>query len=308
VTLVKALEWQEEPHEWLLDGLISSAITVISGEPKSGKSLFMGYVVNSLITQTALLNIQPKSGKFKIAWMGFDSYWAPELKGRFPNILDRLYFGTSIHSNKMEAWRTFGQELCDEQIDLLVIDHLYGLAEGVDLDESHEWDKAVAPLKWINTSLHIPVVLVAQAGKNGTGRAAHSISIEGTARHILRLTGNLNSSTKTIVTAGNYTCTAKIKMKLTPELCELVEVSNEESRKERNRTGKGIHIVNRLLNEAPPECLISAKAAGKWLYGQGLSTSEEGGRSAVSRMIKGQLLARTRGNNSPLGPGPKLRT
>ena len=303
--LVKASEWQEDSHEWLIEGIISSAITVLSGEPKLGKTLLMGYAVNSLITQTPFLGIQPRAGTYKVAWMGYDSLWAPELRDRFPNILESLYFSNPIRYDNTAGWEELEDDLVSESINLLVIDHLYGLAEGVDLDESHEWDKAISPVKRINTKLNIPTVLVAQAGKTGTGRVAHTVSIEGTARHILRLKGSIRNSKRTIESVGNYIGNTEIAINLSPDSCELIHMVSAADRQSRERTGEAPRNAKRLMDEAPAEALKNKTAAGKWLKEQGLSETADGGRTAVGRYISCELLGRD-GPNGPIVRGRKL--
>ena len=79
MTLTNALEWKPKQLDWLIPGLICDSITLISGEAKMGKTLFAANMARALINQTEILGRQPKSGEFRVAWMGFDVQWQQPL-------------------------------------------------------------------------------------------------------------------------------------------------------------------------------------------------------------------------------------
>lgn len=305
MTLIKATEWQEEQHEWLIPGLVGNAITLISGEPKTGKSLLAGYLVNSLITQAPILGREPKEGFFKVAWIGYDTNWGSELKDRFPDIHDFLYFNESIRFDDEASWLQLMGELVLTGIDLLVVDHLYGLAAELDLDESHLMTRALQPLKQICDELKIPVLLLAHANKSGSGRAAHSILLEAQARHFIRIIGNVRTFNRDLVLAGNHEAGTTLKIFLSPEECFLKEEAAGElkEKKRRERNGEFLERTRAFLNESPVEARISAVAAGEWMAKQGYASTKGAGRTLINKMMRGGLLMRLDGKKSEITAG-----
>ncbi len=84
--LTSASDWKPQPLDWLIPGLLCDSLTVISGEPKMGKTLFAANLARSLINQTEVLNQQPKQGNFRVAWMGFDMGWQQEFTNEFSDL------------------------------------------------------------------------------------------------------------------------------------------------------------------------------------------------------------------------------
>lgn len=306
--LIRADKWNSQPYEWLIPGLIGNEITLISGEPKTGKSLLAGHLVSALITQSEILGRSPKIGTFKVAWMGFDSNWAEEVKSRFPNIQRSLYLNPPLTYDKKSEWEFLYLELKSEGINLIVIDHLYGISDTLDLDRQHFMETALKPIYFINNELKIPVVLLSHANKAGGGRAAHSILLEAKVRHFIRITGNLRGSKRDLFIAGNHEACTTLKISLTPESCELLtdsQSSKSETRKS-ERNGKMIDISKKIISEAPPEAKLSPTAAGEWLFQNSIFKTAEAGRTYIYKLIEGGLLARADTGMMELIPGPAL--
>ena len=306
MTLTCAEMWNPIPHKWLIPDFICDSLTIISGEPKSGKSMLTGHLVASLIYGTEILNRTPEPGKYNVAWLGYDAGWDSELLSRFPQTNGQLFLENPIIYNDDQKWSQYRKELVESGINLLVIDHLYGLAEEVDLDESHEVDKVFRNLKPIYEELGIAVVLLAQAPKGGTGRAAHSQALDGKARHLVRITGSVRSHSRQLSLVGNNMASQTLKVKLTPEEI-LIQGTKNSIKSEHERDGTMIENCKRLLAEASTKALSSAKAAGRWLHEKEMCETPGAGRTRVNRMIEGGLLARV-GDSNKLTSGPKLHT
>lgn len=311
MTLIQASSWIDEPEDWLIDGLVGPSLTILSGEPKMGKSLLAGYLVNSLITQTPILDRKPRVGKFKIAWLGYDSDWANELMERFPEITPSLYFQReSLTYDNQLGWNELYKGLIANEINFVVVDHLYGVSAELDLDESHLMNKAVVPLRHIVDVLKIPVLLLAHAGKNGNGRALHSVGLEAQGRSLIRITGSVRSQTKQLVLVGNRQISTSLKISLTTEELTLKSESDAKAGENRisQRNGEMLTTAQRLIQNAPESARENASAAGRWLASQGVSKTDEGGRSLVNKLMKGGLLARSQEDLISIVPGPKLGT
>jgi hypothetical protein len=306
--LIRASEWNEEPHEWLIPDLISNSITLISGEPKTGKTLLAGHLVNSLISQVQILNRDPKPGAFKVAWIGYDALWASELKGRFPAITDSLYFNPPLKFNNYDGWKFLISELKSNGINLLVIDNLYGYAGELDLDESHFMEQALLPLTSIFNDYKIPVLLLHHANKMGGGRAAHSILLEAKVRHFIRITGSAKSSNKELTVIGNYSQASSLKVHLSPDECRFRDESrySQNEKRLRNRSGDMAEKAKIFHENAPVSAKQSALQAGCWMTAQGFSSTNGGGRALINKMLRGGLLTRESGNKSPITAGPNL--
>ena len=253
-----------------------------------GKSLFVAHMVDSLLNQKPFLGREVSKNQHKIAWMGFDSLWISELAERVPHHDNRLFIGNSISYTETENWKTFNNELRSEGISLLVIDHLYGLAESLDLNNHNEVEMAMKPLMQIVNLSKIPVLLIAHGNKNGTGRAAHSVAIEGKARHLLRLS-NSTGQLKLLKVKGNRYGDESLKFHLDLNRCEL---SVNEPKKVRERTDVSIVNAKRLLNDATPDDRLNISSAGRWYYQEGISSTAQAGRTLVGRLIKKELLSR----------------
>jgi hypothetical protein len=311
VTLIRASDWEEESHVWLIPGLVGSSITLLSGEPKLGKTLLAGFLVQSLINQVPILGRDPKPGTYKVAWIGYDSHWGTELKERFPEIHHSLFFQDSpIRFDDDLSWNQLETDLINGGFNLLVVDHLYGLAAELDLDESHFMAQALAPLKHISDELKIPVLLLAHANKSGGGRAAHSILLEAQARHFIRIKGQVTSFNRSLILAGNHEAGTTLKIALSPDACTLKSTDEIDTRAKRNseRNGELISRAKDLIERSPLEARLSATAAGCWMAQQGFSTTDAGGRTLVNKLLKGGLLQRGGGNKSQILAGHKLVT
>jgi DNA polymerase III delta prime subunit len=303
--LSSAAEWKPQPLNWLIPGVLCDSLTLISGEPKMGKTLFAANLARSLINQTEVLNQQPKKGNFRVAWMGFDMDWQQEFTNTFGDITDYVWFCQSINYKRLDLWKELQRDTRLMNINLLIIDHLHGYAPAVDLNYAHFVDEAFLPIEEFFETTGIPILLLHHGNKSGSGRAANSALIEAKARLLGRISSSRGKH-KTIEFIGNQIETFKVNVLIKPEGIEVNE-SKKAEKKKTDRDDEGVLITHakRFLEESPLEVRKSARAAGKWLHKMGLSGSEGAGRTKINNMLTADLLKRD-GNSGYLVAGHKL--
>jgi len=303
--LTSATDWKPQPLDWLIPGVLCDSLTLISGEPKMGKTLFAANIVRSLINQTEVLNQQPKQGTFRVAWMGFDMNWQQEFTNKFSDISDYVWFCQSINYKRLDLWAELQSDSRMLDINLLVIDHLHGFAPAIDLNYSHFVDEAFLPIQEFFSATGIPILLLHHGNKSGSGRAANSALIEAKARLLGRISSSRGKH-KTIEFVGNQIETFKVMVLIKPEGIEVSE--NKKAGKEKTvREDEGVLISQAkvFLDESPLEVRVSARAAGKWLFAKGFSGTEGAGRTKINNMLAADLLRRD-GSNGHLVAGHKL--
>ena len=303
--LSSASEWKPQPLNWLIPGLLCDSLTVISGEPKMGKTLFAANLARSLINQTEVLNQQPKKGNFRVAWMGFDMDWQQEFINTFSDISDYVWFCQSINYKRLDLWKELQRDTRMLDINLLVIDHLHGYAPAVDLNYAHFVDEAFLPIQEFFEGTGIPILLLHHGNKSGSGRAANSALIEAKARLLGRISSSRGKH-KNIEFIGNQIETYKVAVLIRPEGIELSE-SKKVEKKKTDREDEGVLITQAkvFLEESPLADRKSARAAGKWLFAKGFSGTEGAGRTKINNMLAADLLKRD-GSNGHLVAGHKL--
>lgn len=305
--MILASDWEEPQEEWLIPGLVCDSLTLISGEPKAGKSALASHLVRSLITGRPVLDKTPTTRFGRVGWMGFDFKWQREVRERMSDLQKQIMLVPSIHYQDKESWERIYLDFRPSGIDFLVIDHLYGLGLGAELDKQFQAQQVLAPLNEIVHRTGIPVLLLTQGAKMRTGRAAHSVAMEGNARWLLRISGSGKKS-RTIETLGNNYEAETYKVRLTPY--ELTQIENQRSSKAnpKNVENSLPKRANFLIKNAPEEAKASPTTLGSWYAAQGLGINTSGsGRSLVNNLIQAGLLARDN-KNGPIGPGPKLIT
>jgi hypothetical protein len=303
--LTSATDWKPQPLDWLIPGVLCDSLTLISGEPKMGKTLFAANLVRSLINQTEVLNQQPKQGNFRVAWMGFDMDWQQEFTNKFSDISDYVWYCQSISYKRLDLWAELQRDSKMIDINLLVIDHLHGFAPAIDLNYSHFVDEAFLPIQEFFNTTGIPILLLHHGNKSGSGRAANSALIEAKARLLVRISSSRGKQ-KTIEFIGNQIETFKVSVLIKPEGIEVSESKKIEKQKT-DRADEGVLITQAkvFLDESPYEVRNSARASGKWLFTKGLSGTPDAGRTKINNMLVAGLLRRD-GNRGNLVAGHKL--
>ena len=302
--VVLGSEWKESSEEWLIPTLICDSLTLLSGEPKTGKTALACHIIRALITGQTIINCQPIEKDFRIGIMGFDSKWRREIQNRIPELLELVYFIDPINYKSTEEWDLLNNEVVRLNINYVVVDHLYGLGAGAELDRQYQVQEVLLPLHSLMNNAGVGILLIAHAPKGSNGRAGHSVATEGAARWLLRIKGF--KKTRTLESLGNNGETQTRKIVLTPSTLKLTDSQDGSEKVGKNPDGQLPSRAIFILENCPEDIRNNVKAMGKWLseQNQGIS-SPAAGRTAINHLITARLLSR----NGPKGyitAGPKL--
>ena len=300
--LVLASEWTEESEDWLIENLVCDSLTLISGEPKSGKTSMACHIVRSLVLKEEIIGFKPTDREIKVAYMGFDFKWQRETKERLKAAQNFVLFPNSVTYKSTEEWESLGDQMIELGINFLVIDHLYNFSDEADLDRQNQVQMVFGPIMRLIQKTGAAVLLLTQGARNQGGRAAHSVAIEGQARWLLRLSAGKKNKTLTMM--GNNAESRVYKIRLTPEIIELTEGKSEA--KERKTADGGLPDRARyIMVNSPIEARESTTKLGRWLATQnkGLNTPKSA-RTAINNLLRGELLARD-GVRGIIIKGPK---
>lgn len=301
--VVLASEWIEESEEWLIPQLLCDSLTLISGEPKSGKTSMAGHIVRSLVLKQEILGFKPIEKAIKVAYMGFDFKWKREIRDRLDDLTNLIYLPDSATYKSTEEWESLADQMIALGINVLVIDHLYKYANEADLDRQNQVQMVFGPIMKLIEKTGAAVLLLTQGARGQGGRAAHSVAIEGQARWLLRLSAGKRN--KTLTTMGNNAESKVFQIKLTPKSLDLIE-GRPEAKERKPADGGMPDRAHYILDNAPIEARESTTKLGSWLAAQniGLNTPKSA-RTAINNLIAGELLARD-GIKGPIIKGPKL--
>jgi hypothetical protein len=302
VKVVLASEWIEDSEEWLIPQLLCDSLTLISGEPKSGKTSLAGHIVRSLVLKQEILGFKPTEKTITAAYMGFDFKWKREISERLDDLTDLIYLPDSATYKSTEEWDSLADQMIALGINFLVIDHLYNYANEADLDRQNQVQLVFGPIMKLIGKTGAAVLLLTQGARGAGGRAAHSVAIEGQARWLLRLSAGKKN--KTLTTMGNNAESRVFQIKLTPKILELIEGKSET--KERKPADGGLPDRARyIMEKAPIEARESTTKLGIWLAAQNLGpNTPKSSRTAINNLIRGGLLARD-GVKGRIIKGPK---
>ena len=300
--VVLASEWIEDSEEWLIPNLLCDSLTLISGEPKSGKTAMAGHIVRSLVLKQEILGFKPTEKTIKVGYMGFDFKWKREISDRLDDLTNLIYLPDSATYNSTEEWDSLADQMIALGINFLVIDHLYNYANEADLDRQNQVQMVFGPIMKLIEKTGAAVLLLTQGARNQGGRAAHSVAIEGQARWLLRLSSGQHN--KTLKTMGNNSEPRDFRIKLTPKILELIE--GKPVAKARKPAEGGLPDRARYIMEnAPVEAKKNTTKLGAWFSTQNMGrNSPKSARTAVNNLIKGELLARD-GVKGRIIKGPK---
>ena len=303
--IVLGSEWKESSEEWLIPTLICDSLTLLSGEPKTGKTALACHIIRALVTGQSIIDCKPIDKEFRIGIMGFDSKWRREIQNRIPELMESVYFIDPINYKDLKEWELLFAEINRLGVNYFVIDHLYGLGAGADLDRQYQFQEVQRPIQSFMNATGAGVLLIAHAPKGSDGRVAHSMASEGFARWLLRLKGS--GKTRTLTALGNNGETVVRKMQLTPSVVTLIESAKVSSSSfALDADGQLPSRARLILANCPPEIRHNAKAMGKWLSEQDVGIVDpESGRTAINNLLKGQLLKRL-GRKGEITAGPKL--
>jgi hypothetical protein len=286
----------EEQEEWLVDGLICPSLTLLSAQPKHGKSLLAGHCATALINQTEVLDRKVKEGHHVIGWMGYDPDWRQELRQNWQSVAqNRIKIFEPLRNASPKTWRELAETLMSQSVTLFVIDHLYGVAGATGLNDANEVFKILELIRPIYDEFGIAVLLLSQASKSdwSKGRAAHSVAIEGDARSLIRIYEKRNGGSRKVDVSSNMFGEDTLHVTLTnTEFTMRSKVKKDKSTpSERDSPDR----VREFLTLAQPlELTRGWKGAGRELYRLGWSTSPNAGR-AMAKRWEGQNLLQCTG-------------
>ena len=280
--------------EWLVDGVISPHINILSGQPKVGKSTLATAIALSIINGEPVLG-RKVNITGPVGWMGYDSGWDEELRrrssGRGNN---QILMQKPFDLTREEDAHTFGFRLRENDCRLLVIDHLYGFANNHNFDINNQLDaaKAMRGVQIINGDYEVPVLLLAQAPKGHSGGVAHSNFIKGLARVLLEMTGVRKDGLRTLRVIGNELETNDFKLRLSDSsLNSLGEAESDKKSRDREFSIMA-ERARSALSQARLEDIANVSAMGRLFHQLKFSKTEGSGRLMVSRYIDFGILAK----------------
>ena len=287
-------DYPDFSSDWPIEGLLCPYITILSGQPKVGKSTISLHMVIAMITNEPFLGKQINLEKKKVAWMGFDSGWVNELRNNSQGKINgSLLLQNPLTSLSLEDWRLLGNSLTRQGIGYLVVDHLYGLAGHLNLNENQEAAQIMNCLQVLVREYQIPILLLAQATKNqkGSGSMAHSNLFKGNARMLLELAGTRRDGKRSLTINGNEVPSETLQVYLGPVTLDLAQKEKSSERKQQRDFDANVRKAIRLLSTAEPGDLTNTTTAGRLACKIGLSGTDEAGRKMVGRLVKADLLA-----------------
>lgn len=289
-------EYPETSDDWVVDGLICPYITALSGQPKVGKSTIATQIALAVVNQIPFLDREIHSKSNKVAWMGFDSGWVRELKDRCgDNSKNSILMQRGMTNLIPSQWSQLGQYLSDKDIGLLIIDHLYGFAGDLNLNESQEANKVVNCLNAINAQYEIPILLIAQAPKNNyQGGMAHSNILKSSARVLLEMSGTARSGKRTLVVNGNEVASESISIKIDPRNVELLQTTEAKKSKQDRDYAQNLANANRFFADARVGELARVATATSILLRLKISSSPDGASKMLYRWRKAKLIEITK--------------
>lgn len=294
-------DYHEKPSDWVVDGLIGPYVTALSGQPKVGKSTFATQIALAVVNQTPFLGREVNSKSNKVAWMGYDAGWHFELKDRCgDNALNSILLQQGIVNVSRNDWDELGKYLASLDIGLLIIDHLYGFAGNLVLNDSQEAFKVISCLNAINRTYNIPVLLIAQATKNSfNGGMAHSNILKSSARVLLEMSGTSRAGKRSIVINGNEVANERISFRIEPRHIELMDKEVEKESKQVRDYQAFLDKARKFFNEAKVGELKSIPKAAPVLIRLGFSETQGGAEVMLRRWKVKKLIEVTSSGITP---------
>ena len=284
IKLTRIDEYIDEQQDWLIEGILCPWLTLLSGQPKHGKSILAGHIAISLIQQAPLLGRNVTGENHVVAWLGYDAGWKQEVTSRWlETSKGQIFFCDSLRSLEESLWRQLANSLKEEGVTLLIIDHLYGMAGALGLNDAEQVAVITNLLRPFYEDYGIAVLLLAQAGKGqfSNGRAAHSVAIEGEARALIRISDKRKNGARKIDLISNTSGEETIPVKLTPEVIEVIQAksSNRDEKSQRDSPD----VVRDFLGKTNPLEMTTWSGVGREIHRLGLSSNKSAGRSMSTR-------------------------
>ena len=284
IKLTRIDEYVDEQQGWLIEGILCPWLTLLSGQPKHGKSILAGHIAISLIQQAPLLGRNVSVGNHVVAWLGYDAGWKQEVTSRWCEASNgKIIFCDSLRSLDESLWRQLANSLKEEGVTLLIIDHLYGMAGALGLNDAEQVAVITNLLRPFYEDYGIAVLLLAQAGKGqfSNGRAAHSVAIEGEARALIRISDKRRNGARKIELISNTSGEETIPVKLTPEVIEITQAKSSGKEEKSQRVSPD--VVREFLLKANPSAMTTWTGVGREIHRLGLSLNKSAGRTMSTR-------------------------
>ena len=280
-------DFDEADIPWLIDGFVCSSLTIISAQPKHGKTMLAGHITISLITGQPLAGRAVKGDEHLVAWMGYDPGWKQDVRNYWaPKANNRILLYPTIRNHNPEHWKELLDSLIAKKVTAIIIDHLYGLAGPISLNDAENVATLFALIRPIYES-GIAVILISQAGRSewGKGRSAHSVSIEAEARSLVRIYDKKNNGVRKVELVSNSRGEEVLNVILTPEKFSIFEAPEKKK-----VVRESPNEVRMALRNAKPEELTSWSAFGRGLFRIGLTQNEKAGRTKSTRWREQSLI------------------
>lgn len=291
IKLTRINEFVESQEDWLIEGVLSPWLTLLSGQPKHGKSILAGHMAIALIQEKTFLGREVSGTNHLVAWIGYDAGWKQEIIQRWGHCShNQIILIDTIRSLESGIWLQLANDLKSSGVTLLIIDHLYGLAGALGLNDAEHVAVITNLLRPIYEDFGIAVLLIAQAGKGqfSNGRAAHSVAIEGEARALIRISDKRRDGSRNLELISNTSGDEILRVKLTPEQIEVKQSKSSTDASKSQRESPD--AVRKFVLQADPHQLTSWSGAGRELMRLGFSSSSNGGRSMAKRWEEQGLL------------------
>jgi hypothetical protein len=193
---------------FLIDGLVSPGISLVVGQPYSGKSLLaLGLIVSLATGAPEYLGRPVHLGPCPVAYLSNDAEFDLELPERLERLGcrddDPVYVWHAPHPDDTQAWDVLHQDRTRLGVQVMVYDNLSGAVSGPDLDiatnaATHAVRTRLTELAWQGTG----VIAISHSMKNGT-LPLGSNTIDGWARTRITVGSRRGRSSRTLHVVSN---------------------------------------------------------------------------------------------------------
>lgn len=172
---------------WLVDGIIHSSLTLLYGEPKTGKSRLVCSLTRALVSGDDWFGHRLRRDVQRVLILTADPGGLREYTDRLSDLKPKqVVTGAPPSAKNPGAWADLAGSLYASQIGLVVVDNLASWAPGVDWTEFGQTGPAFECLMQLDAS-GVPVLVVHHKPRSSKNPAG-SVAVEGRFRHLLRLT------------------------------------------------------------------------------------------------------------------------
>jgi hypothetical protein len=288
------------PGQFLIDGLLASTTTLLTGSPEAGKTTLALHMVRALLTSDGRVLDRPTDGRdHTIAWIGTDPGWSAELKDAYPDAGDRFYVlppsDHAMHAYEQADWATLREELEANAVTLVVLDNLFGLLGPRDSVKANEVAEVLGELTAISDR-GIAVLVLHHSPLGGNGRPSGNTYIAGWARHRLELVKNPGKPHVLNVIGNRVPEAPALRLELSPDTCQMAPIAeatnHQVSRSTRKTKRKALSDkVLHAIENAPAENRGSMAALARYVIQSVPKLTQGAAEKRVQRMLTdGQLV------------------